>query len=335
MIKKLLLASIAFMLPMLSVTPAFAAAPLCETNLRQFSAVIDTTTSRVICEPINPYLRYGVASVSKTITALITLKLVDVGGLKLDQSFIAQLKPGTLTAPRDQRWNSVTVRQLLNHSGGLSNYYSWFFNQGTAATFNNSWRTAAARSTSTSLIYSPGYGYKYSNMNYALLGLLIEQKTATSYPVAAENYIFRNLGIPSNHYRFVSDYGPVSGADIIHPYWVQWKYSILGPAGGWYLSPRAAALIMSGFQRRILTTPATINYWQKGSTGNGNYGLGNMYYGSGIRGHTGTIAGVRSSVALNLNYNRSAAILYNGTGYTSGSDMKAPSINLSINYRYR
>src|SRR5262249_7150297 len=71
-------------------------------------------------ERATPETLFGLASVSKCLTALATLKLVEEGKLRLEDKAFDLL--GRLTPPPgarvDPRLSSITIRQLLNHSGG-------------------------------------------------------------------------------------------------------------------------------------------------------------------------------------------------------------------------
>lgn len=79
--------------------------------------------------PVQPDSLFRIASISKPITAVAVLKLVDVGKLKLDDKIVELLKlsphPGPLPqGARESRgdydpwWNEVTLHHLLTHTGG-------------------------------------------------------------------------------------------------------------------------------------------------------------------------------------------------------------------------
>src|SRR5690349_12467420 len=69
---------------------------------------------------VQPDALFRIASVSKPITAAAIMKLVEEGRIKLDDRvapLIANLAPAP-GATVDPRWNDITIRHLLNHSGG-------------------------------------------------------------------------------------------------------------------------------------------------------------------------------------------------------------------------
>src|SRR5260370_23421087 len=71
-------------------------------------------------EPAGPDMLFGLASLSEPITALAILRLIEQGKLKLDDCWLDILRH--ITPPRgarvDPRLKTITVLQLLNHTGG-------------------------------------------------------------------------------------------------------------------------------------------------------------------------------------------------------------------------
>ena len=70
--------------------------------------------------PVQPDALFRIASMSKPITSAAIMKLVEEGKLNLDDRvapFIAYLTPAP-GATMDPRWEQITVRHLLDHTGG-------------------------------------------------------------------------------------------------------------------------------------------------------------------------------------------------------------------------
>jgi N-acyl-D-amino-acid deacylase len=70
--------------------------------------------------PVQPDALFRIASISKPITSAAIMRLVEEGKLKLDDRvapIIAYLTPAQ-GATVDPRWEQITIRQLLSHSGG-------------------------------------------------------------------------------------------------------------------------------------------------------------------------------------------------------------------------
>lgn len=67
-----------------------------------------------------------VASVSKLITGVAIMRLVEDGQLFLDQKVFGEhgiLNDESYLVFRDRRMRDITIRQLLNHSGGWNSQY--------------------------------------------------------------------------------------------------------------------------------------------------------------------------------------------------------------------
>ncbi|GAB5413404.1 MAG: hypothetical protein Cons2KO_10070 [Congregibacter sp.] len=135
-----------------------------------------------------------VGSVTKTLVALGVLHLVSEGQLNLDAN-VEQLLP-------ELRWDNpwraeapVTVRHLLEHTAGLDNIRMWQF-LNTNVTADTPLAAAFPQSQKQLLRIRtrPGSQYSYSNMGYAILGIVIERVTGERY----EDYLARELLEPLN-----------------------------------------------------------------------------------------------------------------------------------------
>jgi N-acyl-D-amino-acid deacylase len=154
--------------------------------------------------PVTPDAVFGVASLSKSLTAAAVLKLVEQGKLSLeDRAFrlLSHLKPA-LGDRADPRLDSITVRQLLNHTGGWDRNKSgepWGF----------SWRVARRLRvplpiTVDQLIrymlgqrldFTPGTESQYSNFGYMVLGQIIEKVTGLSYGDYLSGEVLKPMGL--------------------------------------------------------------------------------------------------------------------------------------------
>ena len=156
--------------------------------------------------PVQPDALFRIASVSKTITAAAVMKLVEEGKLTLDDRvvpFIAHLGPAP-GATVDPRWEQITVRHLLNHSGGWDRTKP---NGGfdpidrpviAAAAVN-----APAPASSETLIrymkgmpldFDPGEKFAYSNFGYIVLGRVIERVSGMPYETFARTRVLQPVG---------------------------------------------------------------------------------------------------------------------------------------------
>ena len=142
-------------------------------------------------EPINDTVALHVASISKSITAMATLKLVEAGKINLED-------PLTKYFPKFP-YPKVTILTLLNQRSGLPKYEyviekispappellkKYLTNQDILNLLIR-YQPELARPTDT--------GFMYCNTNYALLALLIERVTEKNFPEAMKQMVFRPL----------------------------------------------------------------------------------------------------------------------------------------------
>ena len=155
--------------------------------------------------PVKTNSLFRIASVSKPITAVAVLKLVEAGKLTLDtQAFpLLNLQPAvaSLRDP-EPRLRQITIRQLLQHTGGWDRDKSFdpMFHSDRVAQATNSPRPATAVDVirymlSRPLDFDPGTRYAYSNFGYCVLGRVIEKVSGQSYGQFVQEKILRPIGL--------------------------------------------------------------------------------------------------------------------------------------------
>lgn len=143
-----------------------------------------------------PTSLFRIASVSKPVTAVAVLALVEDGEVELSAR-ITELLPLAPPAGRrpDSRLQDVTVLNLLQHLGGLER--DWPDDHRISAALGVplpiSRADIATYMTGQPLQHPPGTTYAYSNYGYLLLGLLIEQVTGLPYQEYVTNRVWRPL----------------------------------------------------------------------------------------------------------------------------------------------
>lgn len=143
-------------------------------------------------QPAHPDQLFRLASVSKQITAAAVLRLVAAGKLSLDEpafAIVSDLKPlpGKVIHPR---LASITVRHLLNHTGGWNRDFEavgdpMFDSIAIAAALAKPGPALAEDVIRFMLdkapTYAPGSTYCYSNFGYAVLGRIVERRGGAPY----------------------------------------------------------------------------------------------------------------------------------------------------------
>ena len=148
--------------------------------------------------------RMRIASLSKPITSVAVLKLIEDGRLSLDDRAFAILDDDEPPAgrTRDPRLADITVQHLLHHAGG------WDRNRSGDPMFKsrlicNSLGIDGPASARDTLVYmlgqpldfDPGSDYAYSNFGYLLLGRIIEKVTGQAYDDFVREQVLAPMGV--------------------------------------------------------------------------------------------------------------------------------------------
>ena len=142
-------------------------------------------------EPVTPDHYYRLASVSKLISAVAVMRLVDVGRLDLDANLgtiLGTEKPFFAANPK-YRTTGITTRMLMSHTSGI-----WDSHFATKRPLREAIDVKTAYRTS---FYEekPGTKYHYSNYAAGILGCVIEAVTGMRLNDAAALLLFEPLGL--------------------------------------------------------------------------------------------------------------------------------------------
>jgi N-acyl-D-amino-acid deacylase len=198
---------------------------------------------------VDPQTMFSLASLSKPITAMAVLLLIERGKLSLeDRPFvILQNIPPPRGARVDPRLYKVTVRQMLNHTGGWDR-------QTRGDPIN--WSPQISRAlgvpmpiTETQFIsfmeaipldFEPGTKMQYSNVGYIVLGQLVEKVSGQSYYSFVSENILKPAGmrhafvdLGQTQYRPGEAHSYMAGNNIPLP---PMNLPMVKAAGGWRVS---------------------------------------------------------------------------------------------------
>ncbi len=146
--------------------------------------------------PIAVEDHFRIASVTKTFVATAALQLVDEGLLSLDdtlESFVSGIPNG----------KEITIRQVLGMTAGIFNYindadFEAAYTSNPLMPFTP--REAVEIITRHPADFPPGERVQYSDSNYILAGLIIEQLTGVSAAEAVTSRIIEPLGLTSTSF---------------------------------------------------------------------------------------------------------------------------------------
>lgn len=146
--------------------------------------------------PVKPETVFQSGSMGKQFTATAVMMLVEEGKIGLDDP-IAKYFEG---AP--ESWNDVTIRELLSHTAGFTDYPKNF-------DFRRDYTEAQLLKIveGIPLAFPPGTKWSYSNLGYLTLGVLIHRVTGKFYGDFLQERIFQPLGMSTT--RIISE------ADIV------------------------------------------------------------------------------------------------------------------------
>jgi D-alanyl-D-alanine carboxypeptidase len=259
--------------------------------------------------PLAPDARFGLASISKMFVATVALQLVQEGWLSLDQT-VEHWLPGLVP-----HGGQISVRMLLNHTSGLHDYLAEGFVRGVLNDRGRAWspRELVAMSAGRHPYFAPGAPgrWRYSNTNYVLLGMIVEQVTHNSLAREVHQRIIDPLGLRQT---FFQPDDPTDG-NAMHGYEGRRELTAgLNMSFAWgagNISSTAADL--ARFAQALfggeLLRPETLAAMQTFVGVDGAWGARDLTYGLGlmqnvlpgaqptlVRGHTGALVGYRASL---------------------------------------
>lgn len=295
---------------------------------------------------VQPSSIFRLASVSKSITSIAIMKLYEQGLLHLDDTVLG--KSGILNDSQyqnaiDPRMYQFTVRQLLDHSSGLSfdfatdplyKTYDIAIAMGVPPPTYSFPLVLQWTMLHHSLAFTPGTSAFYSNDGYILLGLVIEKITGKKYEDYVKESILLPLGITDMHagkslqkdkYPGEVSYYDYPGAPLstsfitgtpasVPAQYGGYNWEIMTPAGGWVASAQDLCKLLlavdTNNNRPDILQPNTIDTMTTKSVNWPEYGLGWFVTADEIY-HTGGIQGTASIIRANKNKQLTYAIIFN------------------------
>lgn len=156
--------------------------------------------------------RYLIASISKTITAVAFMQLVDQNLVDLDDDINLYLPFSVRNPNYDDE--PITFRMLLTHTSSISDRFQDNFDldcYGKDCSMSldqyckNVFLSGGIYNSSKNFTNNePGFNEDYSNLGFALLGYLVERIANTPFDVYCKNKIFIPLGMKKTEWRLAN-----------------------------------------------------------------------------------------------------------------------------------
>jgi D-alanyl-D-alanine carboxypeptidase len=189
---------------------------------------------------------------------------------------------------------NITVRELLSHTAGFPQHEGTFFSNGATSCTD-------AAITGLSSGVSSGGGYRYSNMSYCVLGLLLEAVTGKAYERVVDEQLLEPLGIEGMRLTSTYELGPDEVSHFPTPN--RNFMEVLGAAGAWNATPSDLVTILNsldpatpGWKAVSPETAHAMRFRVDIGGPPGGYGLGLINYENDTWGHTGTIQNTHAMV---------------------------------------
>lgn len=134
-------------------------------------------TNRLTQKPVTPQTVFSVASLGKPVSAYLAMHMVGEGKLSLDAPLTSLFKTPWL--PRSSAHDSITLRHVLTHTSGLSNFL---------------------RDQKKNLRFKPGEQFYYSGVGFMYMQAALEQISGRSLEAMAHERVFEPLGMTSAYF---------------------------------------------------------------------------------------------------------------------------------------
>lgn len=143
--------------------------------------------------PNNEKSIFNIASITKTFTAALVIKLVESGKLRLQD----KVSKFDASFPNGEK---ITMHHLLTHTSGIANYTDDKSFQSSDQSNQVKLETMINYFRNKPLDFEPGTKFKYSNSGYTMLGFIIETVTGKSLADAMSNWIFKPLNMQNTSF---------------------------------------------------------------------------------------------------------------------------------------
>lgn len=305
--------------------PAGLAAPGCAVGIfRDGKIATQVSTAAADIEArraIDADTQFYAASVSKQFTAIAIMQLVVAGKLNLSDDIRKYLPE----MPRYQR--PVTVRMLLNHTGGIRDSLALMFLNGysdiSVPTREEALRVTMAQKATK---FEPGTRYDYSNGGYLLLSEIVQRVSGERFATYVDEHVLKPARMTRS---FVLDGKRTTDPNFARGYTredgkleLADNYPLFGGSGGvvttindlakWDHDIDTGHKVWTAEILKLMIEPGVFNNGVKvARTGRGTYYASGLMVGPSWFGHSGGASGFRTYYARNQGQRLGVALLCN------------------------
>lgn len=298
---------------------------------------------------------FRIASISKSFSATAVMQLVEQGRLNLNDD-VSNLIGFRVRNPKFPE-TPITLRMLLSHTSSINDSNGYFdfdvINPDTNPDWTKSYNAVA-----------PGAGYMYCNLNFNMVGAILERVTGTRFDVYIKRMVLNPLGLQAGYCvdsldnkRFATLYEYESGLfkaqpaaynprrEDIEKYVLGRSTPVFSPTGGLKISADDLATYMrmhmnyGNANGKELLSVASSKLMQQPLTTEEGYGLAllvtdKVIPGISLVGHTGSAYGLYSTMFFNPTEKYGFVVVTNGcvASYENGFVRLSAKI---VNYLYK
>ncbi|HLO79958.1 MAG TPA: serine hydrolase domain-containing protein [Chitinophagaceae bacterium] len=293
--------------------------------------------------PLTDDCIFRIASISKSFSATSIMQLVQAKKLSLDDD-VSNLVGFKVRNPKFPE-TVITLRNLMSHRSSINDSQGYFTLDGINPAKNPDWAKCYND-------YEPGKDYMYCNLNYNMVGTIIEKISGERFDQYVKHHVLDPLGLYggycidsldksrfANIYEYRVDsakflaapgaYAPRS--EEIANYVMGYTTPIFSPTGGMKISAADLArymtmhMQMGKYKKKRIISKKSAQEMQTPIPGKENYGLAiatsnNLIPGKIMKGHTGSAYGLYSIMYFQPKEKFGIVVISNGChpGYTDG-----------------
>lgn len=294
-------------------------------------------------EPLTDDCLFRIASISKSFSATSIMQLAEAGKLSLEDDFsnLIGFKVRNPLFPD----RVITLRHVLSHRSSINDSQGYFTLDAINPEKNPDW----AKCYNT---YAPGSGYQYCNLNFNMVGTVIEKLSGERFDQYVKHHILDPLKLYGGYavdsldkarfasiYEYNGDsarfipspgaYNPRS-AEIAH-YVMGYSTPVFSPTGGMKISAPDLAkymtmhMNMGKYKGKRIISKQSATQMQTALSDKEGYGLAIMTTdklipGKTLKGHTGSAYGLYSAMFFHPDEKWGIVVISNGCaqGYSEG-----------------
>lgn len=290
--------------------------------------------------PLNDQNIFRIASISKSFSATSIMQLVEAGKVSLDDDF-SKLIGFQVRNPKFPN-TVITLKMVMSHTSSLNDSQGYFSLDG----INPDKNPNAAKCYNS---YEPGKGFKYCNLNYNMVGTVVERLSGERFDQYVKHHILDPLGLyggycvdslDKNRFATLYEYDAknrklTADAGAYNPrseevknYVMGYSTPIFSPTGGMKISATDLAKYMMMHMNygkvngvRIIKRKHSKLMQTKMSDNEGGYGLAlrgshNLIPGENMIGHTGSAYGLYSAMFFEPEKKFGFVVITNGCNPT-------------------